>query len=190
MLQIPQKPLASPTSTTAHTGQSVHHRPVGVPYVKGLSEQLQRLFKKQNINIYHQPWNTLRQRHVHPKDQVEIGKKCDVVYQIQCSDCDSTYVGETSRSFATRFKEHTKIMGNNLSAVGEHIACFNHNISMESCKILDSTEGFHSRKIKEALFIQEVKPNLNRDGGFELPRIYGELLSRGRGSRRGHVTGQ
>ena len=81
-------------------------------------------------------------------------------------------------------------MGNNLTAVREHCASFNHNISLDTCKILDSTESFHSRKIKEALFIKEVKPMLNRDGGFELPRIYKELLSRGRGSRGGHVTDQ
>ena len=183
----------SPAPTRAQTGQAPFHRPVGIPYVKGLSEQLQRLFKKKNINIYHQPWNTLRQKLVHPKDKVDISRKCDVVYQINCSDCDKIYVGETCRSFGQRFKEHSKIMGNNLTAVGEHCASFNHNISLDACKILDSTETFHSRKIKEALFIKEVKPKLNRDGGFELPRIYGELLSRGRGSygsRGGHVTGQ
>ena len=74
-------------------------------------------------------------------------------------------------------------MGNNLTAVREHCASLNHNINLESCKILDSTEGYHSHKGKEALFIHEVQPVLNRDGGLELPHNYGELLSHGRGSR-------
>ena len=121
---------------------------------------------------------------------MEINNKCDVIYKIPCCDCESTYVGETGRSFGQRFKEHSKIHGNNLTAVGEHCAAFNHHIDIESCKILDSGDNYYSRKVKEALYIQEEKPVLNRDGGLELPRIYGELSSLDRGSRRGHVTGQ
>ena len=52
-------------------------------------------------------------------------------------------------------------------------------ILLQSCKILDSAETFHSQKVKEALYIKEFKPVLNRDGGLELPHIYRELLSCG-----------
>ena len=157
MFKIPQKPLPLPTVGKAHTGHMTSHRPVGMPYVKSLSEQLQRVFRKHNIQLYHQPWNTLRQKLVHPKDQLDIEKKCDVIYHMECPDCNLTYVGETCRSFGQRFKEHSKIKGNYLTAIGEHCAKTKHKMSIESCKILDSADQFHSRKVKEALFIKRVE---------------------------------
>jgi hypothetical protein len=162
MLKIPQKPL--PLPVTPMLLVTSRHKPVGFPYIQGLSEHLQRVFKKHNVSIYHRPWNTLRQTLVHPKDRVEIEHKCDVVYQITWPDCNSVYIGETSRSFGQRFKEHCKTEGSNLSAVGEHCARTKHKLDLKSCKILDSDEGYHSRKIREALHIRQVKPSLNRDG--------------------------
>ena len=113
MLTIPNKPPRQPTASKAHTGNINKHKPVGIPYIKGLYEQLQRLFGKYNIQVYHQPWNTLCQRLVHPKDQLDMQKKCDVIYHIKCPECNQSYVGETSRSIGQRFKEHCKTTGNN-----------------------------------------------------------------------------
>ena len=84
VFKIPQKDLPSPTTSRAHTGQPTFHLPVGVPYVRGLSEQLQRVFRKHNISIYHKPWNTLRQKLVHPKDKVEINNKCVIQNSLLC----------------------------------------------------------------------------------------------------------
>ena len=60
---------------------------VGLPYVKGLSEELQRLLKKHGVNVYFKPTNTLRQLLVKPKDKTETSDKCGVVYNIACDEC-------------------------------------------------------------------------------------------------------
>ena len=159
MLNIPKTPLPKPSSSQAHTGHTTCHKAVGFTYIQGLSEHLQRLFRKQNISIYHRPWNTIPQSVVHPKDKVDIVRRCDVIYQINCPECESCYVGETSRSFGQRFKEHTKITGN-LSAIGEHCAKTRHKMELDHCKILDTAEGFHSHKTKAALYIKEMISNL------------------------------
>ena len=39
---------------------------VGLPYVKGLFEELQRMFKKKGINVFFKPANNLRQFLVKP----------------------------------------------------------------------------------------------------------------------------
>ena len=87
-----------------------------MPYIRGMSEKLETIFWEHRAIIYHKPYNTLRELLVHPKDKTETGQKCGVVYQITC-ECGEHYVGETSRSMGTRFKEHTAKKGNTTAVV-------------------------------------------------------------------------
>ena len=41
------------------------------------------------------------------KDRTPDALKSMVVYQFICAGCNSCYIGETSRHFSTRIKEHT-----------------------------------------------------------------------------------
>ena len=45
-----------------------------------------------------------------PKDKDPIQKQSGVIYRYQCErvDCDEEYIGQSSRTFAERFKEHLK----------------------------------------------------------------------------------
>jgi len=40
------------------------------------------------------------------KDNIDIFKRTDIVYKINCRDCDSIYIGQTKRRLLTRIKEH------------------------------------------------------------------------------------
>ena len=86
-----------------------------------------------------------------------------VVYQFICAGCNSCYIGETSRHFSTRIKEHT------LSDKNSHI--FKHFSQFPSCKgmytpscfrILDSANSSIDLKLKEAFYISKNKPDLNK----------------------------
>ena len=148
---------------------------VGLPYVKGLSEELQRIFKKHGVNVFFKPANTLRQLLVKPKDKTETSEKCGVVYNIPCNSCDDFYIGETARKMEKRFQEHSK--SDKESALLEHIKQTGHSISLEDVTILANEPRFHARKIREALKIHKFKPTLNRDQGLEIDPILLELLS-------------
>ena len=74
-----------------------------VPYVKGLSEKISRIFRKRNISTAMKPHCTLRRMLVSPKDKTEPREG---VYTINCQNCDGVYIGETKRSLSTRVKEH------------------------------------------------------------------------------------
>jgi hypothetical protein len=97
-----EKKKADKQDTTETKGMVV------IPYVEGLSEKLQRIFRKHNISVAMKPHNTLKRLLVHPKDKVDNTKTCGVVYEIECKGCEKSYVGETGRAFGTRLKEHQK----------------------------------------------------------------------------------
>ncbi|XP_071491393.1 uncharacterized protein [Diadema antillarum] len=158
---------------------------VGIPYVAGVTESLQRLFRSHGISTYVKPQNTLRSLLVAPKDKANKVDKRGVIYQVPCRECSSTYVGESARPLKTRLDEHARPS----SPVGAH-ASF-HDIDWDGVKVLDREDNWYKRGVKEAINIRRTKSDLNKDQGrHHLPRTYDHLiLSRdSRPSRRGHVT--
>ena len=175
IFNLPKKQQKSnSTDTTKTTRPCVI--PIGLPYVKGLSENLRRLFHANNISTYHKPINTLRSILVKPKDATPIEQQCGLIYHIKCQDCHHNYIGETGRNMGVRFKEHT-IRKGTVSAVKEHLEGSRHSCSLEDVRILDREEDWYRRKIKEAIMIERHHPTLNRDKGLELPAAYSSLLS-------------
>ena len=121
------------------------------------------------------PYNTLRNRLVHPKDKVSNLEKTGVVYHIKCEECDATYVGETERRLQKRLKEHHR----SSSPVGHHIEYNKHSISEEKVSVLHQEPNWFKRGVAEAIHIAQEDPILNRDRGrHTLPSIYNQILSR------------
>ena len=79
---------------------------VVIPYMGGLSEANERIFRKYGISTAVKPYKTLRNLLVRPKDKRIIGQTGECVYKIPCHNCNSTYIGETGRSYAKRQEEH------------------------------------------------------------------------------------
>ena len=173
VMRIPEKKKKDKTQEKSSRSNAP---PIALPYIQGLSENLQRIFRNHNIATYHKPFNTLGSLLVKPKDQTPKESQCGLVYHIMCQSCNHTYIGETGRNMGVRFKEHTTRKNTN-SAVKEHLEATNHRCSMENVKILEREENWYKRKVKEAIMIQRHQPTLNRDKGLELPPVYSSLLS-------------
>ncbi|XP_068707249.1 uncharacterized protein [Montipora foliosa] len=79
MLTIPH-----PKSTTEDTEEPQNEKKIyaSTPYIKGISERLQRAFKSHEVTLIHKPVNSLRSQLVRVKDTTVNLKKCDTVYQI------------------------------------------------------------------------------------------------------------
>ncbi|KAL9970993.1 hypothetical protein ACROYT_G023466 [Oculina patagonica] len=144
------------------------------PYIKGISERLQRAFKSHEVTLIHKPVNSLRSQLVHVKDKTSNLKKCGTVYQVQCEQCNKEYVGETSRLLETRMKEH---QSRNSSAIHEHCRLESHSVDTSKAKVLATEINTLKRRVKEAIEIKLRKPLLNRDNGFELAPIYDRILT-------------
>ncbi|XP_078582762.1 uncharacterized protein LOC144865701 isoform X2 [Branchiostoma floridae x Branchiostoma japonicum] len=179
----------SPSDTTQNNASRGKNRGIVVlPYVKGVSEGLRRIFTSHGIKTCFRPANTLRNILVAPKDKTPKEQKCGVIYHIKCQGqnirgpCTETYIGETERSLKTRFLEH-KRPSSKTSEVSQHIHIESpgHSVSLDKVEILDTEPDFFARGIKEAIYIRALQPSLNRDGGrHRLPATYNPLLTESR----------
>ena len=145
----------------------------GMPYVRGTSETLSRIFRSHGVNMFHKPFNSIRSQVMKVKDKTDMLKKCGVIYGIEC-ECKNNYIGETARPFETRLKEH---LSRDSSAIHEHCSNTGHNITARNAKILASESSQMKRKVKEAILIKQRRPSLNRDEGLDLPPVYTTLLT-------------
>lgn len=75
------------------------------------------------------------------------------VYQIKCSDCDSIYIGLTSRSLHKRFSEHVVRPESN---VAQHMAETGHSFDISNATILHSESKMKKLSCLEMMYIKEA----------------------------------
>ena len=99
--------------------------------------------------------------------------KQNVVYELTCIKCKQTYIGETKRNLHTRIKEHQRAIERgdiNISAMAQHYQEVHPSSSTPFpafyVKILQRSNDHADRLIKEAIYIRKLKPNINRDLGW------------------------
>ena len=99
-----------------------------------------------------------------------------VKYWFQCGDltCNDGYIGETSRTFAERFKEHLK----DPSPIHHHSSSTGHPTTQQNFQIIGSKGHGLTRNIKESIFIRVENLSLNINiGKFNLAHIWDRVLS-------------
>ena len=81
-----------------------------IPYTQGLCEIIKKICGRYGIQTYVKGSNTIRNLLVSPKDKDPMVNQSGAIYWFQCGDhsCDDEYIGETSRTFGERYKEHLK----------------------------------------------------------------------------------
>ena len=105
-IQVQRRPKNTNANTTTGSKKSY----MVLPYVKGLSESMKNVGKKHGIHTYFKGGNTIKSLLMTPKDKDHITKKSGIIYRFKCNrvDCDDEYIGESSRTFGERYKEHLK----------------------------------------------------------------------------------
>ena len=77
-----------------------------LPYIRGVSERIERGCRNLGVRTVFKSGNTLRQTLMNVKSRTPKECKRGAVYEIPCADCDSVYIGETGRSLKDWIKEH------------------------------------------------------------------------------------
>ena len=81
-----------------------------VPYSKGVSESIKKSCSKHGVQVHFKGDMTIKNLLMDPKDKDPIIEKSVVIYRYKCDrvECDEEFIGESSRTFGERFKEHQK----------------------------------------------------------------------------------
>ncbi len=108
---------------------------------------------------------------------------CGVVNQIPCGECDETYIGHSGRPLNTWVQEHKNAVRKSSvsSGVADHTMKTGHSIDWEEVDIIDKDPLTPPCRIHEAICIAIMlhNPGMNRESGYELPRIYDRFLKQG-----------
>ena len=84
--------------------------------------------------------------------------KSKIIYSVECLNCEKTYIGKTIRHFCTRKEEHRT---DKESTVFKHVQEMGHEMNWEEMKILDSARDDYRLRLKEMMYINKLKPELN-----------------------------
>ena len=140
---------------------------VTLPYLRGTTERLIKIYKSYGIRSAVRPGTTLRKELVHPKDKIPKQKTTGCVYQVPCRNCNKVFIGETSRCLETRIKEHkddvdkhskirytranrkTSQTERHKSAITDHTSQENHAINWDNVKPLVKETHTRARQIHE-----------------------------------------
>ena len=145
-----------------------------VPYYQGLTESLKRTCNKYGVQVHFKKGVTIKNLLMIPKDQDPMLEKSGVIYRYKCDRvvCDEEYIGESSRTFRERFKEHQKAP----SPIYDHYNITGHKMSIDNFSIVGREDQNLMRTIKEALYIRVNNPSLNRNiGKYHLSHIWDEF---------------
>ena len=163
----------APTNTTSNNTQKKSY--IMVQYYSGLSKSIKNIGRKFGVQVYCKGGTTIKNLLMAPKDRDPIQKQSGVIYRYHCDrvNCDEEYIGESSRTFGERFKEHLKPP----SPIYDHSNISGHSVNINNFKIVGREDLNQIRTIKEALYIRVNDPSLNRNvGKYHLPHVWDEVL--------------
>ena len=118
---------------------------ITIPYIQGVSEAVTRILSNIDVQVHIKPFRTLRKILFHPKDHIPDDDKSNIVYKINCCDCDASYVGETGRALKTCMSEHcraVKKMDSSASALAQHSWEHDHHIDWTSKCVLGTESHY------------------------------------------------
>jgi len=114
------------------------------------------------------------------KDRLKDSQLTELVYKLNCKDCDKVYIGQTKRHMGTRIKEHLNNIKStsNHSVVTNHRLSYNHDFEWDKPNILHKEKNRKKREIAEMFLIKKFDNNINLQKDTEnLNPIYNKLIS-------------
>ena len=114
--------------------------------ISGLSKSIKNIGSKYGVEVYFQGGSTIKTSWCLPKTKIQSKKQSGVIYRYLCDrvDCGEEYIGESSRTFGERFKEHLK----QPSPIYDHSNITGHNVTINNFNIVGREDLNLMRTIK------------------------------------------
>ena len=142
-----------------------------IPYFKSSASSLKKSLARYDISTSFHSNINLRSLLSHTKSANPPCNVKNVIYKIPCGDCSQFYIGQTSRPFIKRIKEHEACFrlnnytdsstGNIKSAPAKRRRDNGHRISWKSTSILTSSDTKGQLNLLEHAAISTLKPDMN-----------------------------
>jgi hypothetical protein len=143
-----------------------------LPYMNGLSENFQHLFKNYNISVSHKANNLLKQQYTKLKSKTPKLKKTHTIYKIPCTNCNKVYIGQTSQYLENRINGH-KYDKRNKTALTRHELEFKHAFGFNNIEILKTEQNQQKREFLEMIFIKKNENAINSKTDIQkLSKLY------------------
>ena len=145
-------------SNQANTSQNFDlEKIIAIPYYRNTSEKIKQILSKFDIKVVFRKGLTIRS--ILNKQDKPITEKSNLVYNINCNDCDAVYVGTTKRKLKQRINEHKLALHKDYikSNVADHAKLFKHSINFDEPKIAYFENKNSARKFLESFEIEKMK---------------------------------
>jgi len=106
-------------------------------------------------------------------------KDSGIVYMVECSDCPSVYVGETSQSLKKRISQHSNDVKNSIcsTALSSHALENDHKFKFTVVSTFGREENNKKRRILEVINIMKKENTVNyKTDCNHLSDVYTSLL--------------
>lgn len=155
------------------------------PFINGLTQNIQRIVENDSHKLALYNIHTTQPLFTKLKDKVDKNERTNVIYQINCNDCEATYIGQTKQHLKKRVNQHkydTKVKEGTLhidkTALSKHRFNFDHTFDFNNVQILDVESCRFKRNISEMIHITLNDNAVNeRSDTNNLNKIYIALLN-------------
>ena len=118
------------------------------------------IFKHTNLRIAYKTTNTIKQQTTNHRNNNSPNHNKSSIYKLTCRTCNKAYIGQNSKTIATRYKEHTRYIKNNhpQSAYALHILQNRHEYGSfdDNMTLVKPINKTHKLIPYERMVIQQV----------------------------------
>jgi hypothetical protein len=148
-----------------------------VPYVKGTTDRIKNVLSRFNIRTIFTTDLKIGAMLGTVKDKVHLDNRG--VYEIPCTNCNKTYIGQTGRKMSHRMQEHRLNVKQfeKTSALAQHVVDELHVIDFKNAKSLATLNILYPRMVREAIEIEKRPQNMNNQkDSLKLPQAWKPVL--------------